>query len=553
MRRIGAYVANWFAMAYREQTPTSPGAASYGLVPRRWFLFLLICYCLAGIALAPAFRYALDTDGIAYISEALKFADGDWFAAVNGHWSPLLPLVLSLLFRLGIPETLAVKVAGLGMGLLTLIGVWRLSARFKLSDAIRKAVLITLGIMILNYALIRPTPDLMAVGLLVFYLTIVFDPGYGQRRYAGMACGFLGACGYFAKAYILPFFVLHFSVMNLFYFCACRGWPQRKKIIGKTVAGFAMLAIVTLPWVGALSAKYHAFSLSTAGAYNWSMRHPDSPGELVPGLGFLPPAHTNDISAWDDPALLPKLPWSPWDSPQNMQHMLRVIMWNGVVITLALVKGSVLAIPIVLLGFLVFAVRWRSWRDLPQWLLPLVTVILFPSGYVLLDVNDRLLWIMNVLILFLGAQLLAGMLERCADRRLTRFWIIVFCLTFAWYPVTRIGLCYNNGKELPVLAEKLRVEYGVGGRLASHNRYRESLFLAYFMKAQYCNTPRHDWSEAEIVKQLQALNVDCYIVWNDGQPPPRFLEPYREVTQGAIPALRVYALRADGAPKADPR
>ena len=508
-----------------------------------WFGGLLALYVVLGVLLLPHYLCCLDRDATGYISEARKFAAGHFMAAVNGHWSPLLPLTLAPLLKLGLAEPLAIKLHCLVTGLLTLVGAFRLSFRFRMSPAVRVATWATLVGMTLYYALIRPTPDLLVVGVLCFYLDRVFDPRYGARRWDGLACGLLGACGYFAKAYMLPLFGLHFTLMSLFHFLRAPDTAAQKRVGAHYALGLAVCALVSLPWIAALSVKYHGLTITTAGKNCMNMRHPDLRVELVPGLGFWPPAHPDDLSAWDDPASLPDQPWSPWASWDNFTYAVGFALRNAAKVVMHLQRGSILSAVIAALSLLILAAQRDRWRAAAHWILPLVTLLVFPSGYVPMDVTEQYLWIMNVIILLLGGQLLTRLLAALGGFPRAAV-LALCCASFLVHPLRQLARYWDVNRELPGLAQTLGGRYHIGGRLASHNRYFESLLVAFFLKAQYCNVPRPDWSEETAEKRLAELDVQYYLVWADQAPAPRFVERYPEVTQGQVPGLKVFALRA---------
>lgn len=570
MRSGHSFVESFAAAAYRILAfvgwrdaggwPVDGGGLA-AVAPRRpvmepWLCGLLAVYALAGLLLVSHYQYSLGGDGTAYISEARRVAAGDWWGAVNGQWSPLLPFTLALLFKAGLSETLAFKFHNLAAGLLALAGAYRLSFRFRLSDTARRWTLTTLAVMVLYYALVHASPDLLAVAILAAYSSIVLNPRFGERWWDGSACGALAALGYAAKAYLLPFCVLHLPFVTLIHVVGRSSAAERRRLVAHGVVGMLVLALLSAPWVAALSTKYGGLTTSTAGRNAWSFRHPQMQQELVPGLGFWPPAHAGDISVWDDPASLPALRWSPFESPAHLEYTLEFMAWNVVRTGWYVVCGSVLTLPVMALASLACAVGLARRRFEPHWLLLLGTITLMASGYIPLDVTEQYLWIVNVLGIFMGAQLLAGMFAGSTGPWRTAV-LAVFCATFVLYPLQRLVWHWNVCRELPPLARTLAQTYHVSGRLASHNRYRDSLYVAYYLGASYYNTPRPDWTDDVTEQRLAQLGVDYYLVWGDDASPraadvlevgkevvaPTFARKYKELTGGSLPGLKVFALR----------
>ena len=58
-------------------------------------------------ALYPFYHNYIDPDGVAYLTISKRYADGDFFRAVNGYWSPWSCWLTALLIRLAIPAVAA--------------------------------------------------------------------------------------------------------------------------------------------------------------------------------------------------------------------------------------------------------------------------------------------------------------------------------------------------------------------------------------------------------------------------------------------------------------
>src|SRR5579872_2090388 len=65
----------------------------------------LVLLVLAGVIQAWWTRHLIFSDGISYLDIADSYARGDWHHALNEYWSPLLPWLLAIVFRLFHPST----------------------------------------------------------------------------------------------------------------------------------------------------------------------------------------------------------------------------------------------------------------------------------------------------------------------------------------------------------------------------------------------------------------------------------------------------------------
>lgn len=507
-------------------------------------------YAVLAILLLPFYRYAIDVDGTGYISAARKYASGDFWAAVNGHWSPLLSWLLIPWLKISVPEVLAVKITLALAGLLALAWFIRLANHFALTRPARIMAVFAFMPMGLYYAFDYCTADFLMLSLMLAYLSVLFDPEYPAGRWSGAWCGILGGLAYLAKAYALPFFCLHFSLVSLLHAWRAESAAKRKAIGTQALLGFLCFGLISVPWIGALSHKYGGFTISTGSSYNWSFNNPQAEAQLSIDMGLVPPASAKDISAWDEPPAAPDLQrWSPLDSWNTLKHWLVTLARRTGSTLVIMETGSLLSLPILILSLIACLRDWRNVRRMPRWYLPLLTIMIFPAGYILLWVCERYLWLIVVLPLLLGAQVLSGFLPKCKTRAIGFIMLAVLALSFMVYPVQRLYLCFNNRKNLHHLAGDLKREHHIAGRLASHNRYRESLYLSYFMGAQYYGHTR-GLTGADMQKRLTGMGVNYYLVWNEDdrqpgamQPLPAFLNECEEVPTRPSDGLRIFKLR----------
>ncbi|MBI3985470.1 MAG: hypothetical protein HY343_00995 [Lentisphaerae bacterium] len=521
--------------------------ASRPQVNRRAAAAALALYGVLAAVLLPFYRLSIDPDGTAYISAARKIVAGEFSSAVTGHWSPLLPWLLAPWFRSGFPEVLAIKTTLLLAGVTVLLGFHRLSYRFVIAEPVRTAALFAFVPMVLYYALLYCTPDLIMLSLMLWYLCVLLDPEYAGRAGAGFGCGVLAGVGYLAKAYALPFFCLHFSAVHLFYGLRAECSAARKRVAAQFVLGMLSFALLSAPWIATLSLKYRTFTISSGAGYNWSFNTPSAKDTPSMDLGLNPPRSARDISAWDDLPEKTGIKWSPFDSLGSFGHWVFVMGKNAAKVVVVLEAASVFSLPVVLAGLLVMLLHIRRWRTMPHWSLPLFTLLVFAAGYLPLWIVDRYVWLTIVLVLLLGAQGVSLILPLCGSRAVRVVLTWALALSFVGFPIYRLSNGFNAWQDLQRQSEAIRRDYAVAGHIASNGRFRDSLFLCYFLGAQYYGHTR-GLAEQEMERKLAELGVDYYLVWTGTDrkapvPTPRFLERYREIAPSDFPELRIYSLR----------
>lgn len=156
-------------------------------------------------------------DSTLYLSIAEKYVAGDFKNAINGYWGPLLSWLLVPFLYFGATHLFAVNALALIFGILTLTGFRILSYRFKMSEMTRSTLLVTLVPVLLFVSVIEPM-DFLLLCVLVYYLSVVFKSDYSSTLRNGLISGILGAFAYFSKPYGLPFFISHFTLINVCHF-----------------------------------------------------------------------------------------------------------------------------------------------------------------------------------------------------------------------------------------------------------------------------------------------------------------------------------------------
>jgi len=155
----------------------------------RVFLFSLIIYAISGLFFVYFYRYQLDPDGVSYISIAQKYAAGDFRDAVNCYWPPLLSWLLVPFLLVGIPSLVSTKLLSLCIGLFALIGLRSLCYKFEMPETIRRVVIFSLVIIVLQFAMWIFTPDLLLTCILLYYLNVIFRTDYAEKSFRGAVCG----------------------------------------------------------------------------------------------------------------------------------------------------------------------------------------------------------------------------------------------------------------------------------------------------------------------------------------------------------------------------
>ena len=241
-----------------------------------WLTFLFITLLLVWVG-----RYEVFGDGMAYLDLADKVAAGNWNGLVNAYWSPLYPLLIGIALRLfrvsahqQVPLAHVVNVA-------VYVGVF-IAFEFFLRQIIgersrprqRPSLILRPGWFSVVYLIFlcsftrfyRPdvmTPDALMMVFLFIAGALLSKAREGETRWRDFAFfGLSLALGYLAKAAMFP---MAFVFLLLLLFCS----KGNRRLAGAFLA-FVIFAVVSAPWIYAVSAAKGHFTFGDSGALNYA-------------------------------------------------------------------------------------------------------------------------------------------------------------------------------------------------------------------------------------------------------------------------------------------
>lgn len=517
------------------------------------FYVSVAVYVVVTLALAGRYRYSLYPDATSYLSIAQAYARGQFWDAVNGYWAPLYCWLLAPLLAAGVDRLLAPKVLALVIGTFTLIGLRRLCRRLNLGHTATSMVLIAALPSLICWSLIYVTPDFLLVCVLTWYLSEVlgWSPASGVR--AGLAAGALGGLAYLSKQYALPFVVAHLMLAATLHYHQYRTRTAAIAIRRWGLAAYVALLVVGGPWAVAMSTKYGRLTVATSGTYNWYL---PATGFNVGTRTLAPPPFPGAVSAWVDPTPYAHTAPSRADPARNANPT--VPRWWGVTAALhqaqrdalRLERFSALALPL-LAAAVVLAVRdARRHADYRYAQLALAFTLYF-GGYAIATawMEERLVWIVVILLATLGALLLQRFAIAVPLGPGTRAAAAMLLVLSFWpLPVLRTAQGLDDGRELHETARRLE-RYGVQGRLATLNRYADSLRVAFLGGSAFYGRIAQPLEIETVLGELHAHQIDFLLIWDEERRPEStrvhraLRERFRDVTQGELAELSILDTR----------
>ncbi len=503
-----------------EQTPRVAARPAKLWIP-------VAAYIALSVLLYPQYRYVIGSDGISYISVARHYLAGDWHDAVNLYWGPLYSWLLAIPLALGASGVTATRVVCFAAGLLALCAFARLIALFELSPFVSRLCLWIAAAMIFAFSL-RDEPDLLIAAFLLLYFGWIFDARYSGRARAGLLCGLFGGLAFLTKSYGFVFFAGHFTLMNAVHSTR----SPRRAVLRNFALGCAVFAALAAPWIAAISHKYGHPTIGTTGAFNLRLEGPQSP-DYPQYQRLLDPPNPRALSFWEDPPLDSLPAWSPL-SRAGLGYEARLAAANLKDLSVIWLESSILSIAL-LLAYALWGMSAPPKRV--YWPLPVLTILTYPLGYLLITVVERYMWPATLLFVLAGgtvveAALRSGRMSSAARKTLAA----AFAISFLLLPARNAIGQYNDGRASYQLSREIHTRFPLHGNLAACGNWNDSLYLAYYLDLPFLG----DTTAAE---DLARHNADYYLAWNTCSSIPPSVAAREDITRGTLGALKIYLLK----------
>lgn len=499
-------------------------------------------------------RYILDPDTTAALTLARHFSENRWLDGVSAYWSPLAPILVSFFMRWGFQPLVSAELYCLILGACILwICSWWLNQTLQ-SNTLRFFSLILLMPIVwqMKYRFIDMT--------LCFWLLLFLTCFYNYLKTSNITYFFYtaltAAFSFFTKSYALPFtlvFILVIGVWNIL----LKDKSRFSKI--KTLQFIRLVFFIFLlasTWIlGPLYAKYHRITFGDSGRFAHNIQHPDLNTAYslpIAQIGLIAPPTKFGLSSWDDPIIETSMskPWGVLSSLKNFRHQLYLVarnIYSAILIYKDFSIFSFLIISVLIVYF--FTNKNKISPVVPIFYLNLAT-LLFLSGYLLLFLRDRYIW-MNLLILVITLSILIEKYLLHLKAQLKTILIFLLMISFIIYPYKTLINGANQYKSFYTVANILKENCSLSGAIASNKYYDLSTYLAFHSKNSYFGVPRFDSLSKDIESEISSRNIDYFLFWDPETENAKyaFLSKYKKLTLPKYPdfesKLEIYYLKSN--------
>jgi hypothetical protein len=475
-------------------------------------------------AIFPLYRYALNPDGVSYISLAYQYAQGHWSDAVNAYWGPLLTWLIAGCVFFGLDAVFAAKILQCVIGIALSVSVYIALRKKDVTDAMAIIAAVSFLPVATSMTMLLVNPDALLALLVFWYVFLSPRLLEGGAFRAHCVAGVLGFLMYAAKAYGAMFFVASYAAL-----CAV-AWVRKQQVA--TVKGFAaglfVFLVLSVPWVTALSVKAGRFTVATTPKFNRTYYGPYANNFYGPKV-FLDERH---LSSWDDLTYLDQPEWLNFSDARTVQHQAKTIFLGMRETVVVLFGFSPLVV--VLFGSIFFAAYRRHWRS--ECGVYLGLAVLYCVPYMAVSVKDRFLWPVCLMMYVYLTYAAFHLLRR--NRGVAVAAVLVVALSFA--PVFTLSRYAYAGDDVAALAASIDKHAGPIRLFASDSGWANSLALAAMTRGTYVGML--PVGSEELRALVAAGRLDVYVRWKKASPSCE--------TVGMIPSSDAanYCVKADRRP-----
>lgn len=473
---------------------------------------LLLIYLVAAALLYPFLKYYIDSsDTLQYITIARNYLEGNYADAVNSFWSPLISWLLIPLLLTGIEPLFGFLILQIIIGFFTLRLIFQYIEESGAEKVVRMALNISCIPLVLSYAMLYSTPDLLLLSLYLWFAMLL------KNRRSPLLIGICGAAMYYTKGFGFAFFIVAFACAVIYK--VLTGEIEKKKVAGILVRAYGIFFLLCAPWIYFISKKENHLLFSSAGTNALNLINPEinpNPFDDIhypfeKGMLSEPPSHA--FSAWIYQNRLVETEWSPLASSKDFLHYLKMILRNIVSVVsfhFGMDAGTVLVLTLLLL----FALGKADWRTiLRENAFLLITCITCTSLYILLMTIHRYLWINDITIVILFS---AAVQKLFLWKRWVGFVsLAAFIFLLVYSPIKVISKNINQYKNIYTGSFELKDKYHFGRNVVSlvdsfpDMNHRLSHLVCYYTGARY-----YGMADEHNAAELEKEKIDFALGWD---------------------------------------
>jgi len=479
----------------------------------------LMAYLLVWILLHPYLGYILDSDAIAYLTIARRVNE-DFQASVNGLWSPLNSWLIAPFIQQGLDAWKVAKALNFIFGAIVIVLVHFLFLRFQIKKIIYTILMMALSIAMVYFVYFQMFGDVLQLIFVILYLLVLWSKPFKLNYIHSILCGVIMGIGFYAKAYSLFFFIIHFG-LSLYWFYRHQKISFNRAIISYSL-GIISIFILIFPWTYALHNKYGGWPITGhAGKLNMSW-YINSGKTFNSDIKLLiPPSYNDSPSFWEDPYPSQTNLSSPTSSFNHFIKWMARVAHTLLITVQCYNEISFLGLAILLVSLFYFFYRKSKGSmnddDFYNQLI-IITILVLPLGYWMMHIETRYIWLNVFLLMTLGGVLIEQFKERM-NSRIYVLTVFVFSLSFLITPILGFESLKYKNKDLFEYAQSLK-EHGIQGKFTSNAIDAGRMWvIAYLSNSSFYTIERNDYSLDELLIEMKRYGIQYFVYQSENNKP----------------------------------
>lgn len=480
---------------------------------------LIAFHFLMCLLLLPQFKYCLEADFYSYLSIAEKYVNGDFYHAINPYWSPFFSWLMIPMVWLDLPVLLTFKWIFVVFGAGIIWQFHKLLLAQAVPPVIRFAGTAATTIFCIYFSVYYSMPDIMVVYFYLLYFS--WHKGLFDHRKTAVITGLIAGFCFFVKAYSLPFFLLY-SVLLI-----GSKWLIDKNLKHAEIKNFGVylltMLVVASCWMLPLSIKNGGLTMGSSGSFNYHMKMSDP---YTKQLGYpyedqlLPPPNPTAISYWEDPSTatdqLKK------QSKANLGVQIFITVQNIFILGKSINYYNPLFFMlfiVVVIGIL-RAILNQAVVFKEEVITAALFIGVYPSGYLLLFINERYQWVIYIFVLYISTLVFAHLVKKLALEH-WQVWITsigFFCIT-AYAPTDRMQVTYR--RLAPAQKEDMRKALEIkdiipaGAKIATDKFWGKGLVTAFVNDNQFYGVFKENQTSDELISDIQRYQIEYVLLYTE--------------------------------------
>ena len=224
---------------------------------------------------------------------------------------------------------------------------------------------------------------------------------------------------------------------------------------------------------------------------------------------------------------------------------MSLIWYNTLKIGSILTYFSFLSILIIFSYIILYLKKPRDLISQTEIIYPLIALFVSAGGYVVILVEARYIWLINILLILMGGYLLNLLFKRNFfnnqhSTKIKTIILLIFAFSFIIFPMTNLIQNIHTGEDIYNISTVLN-QQGVHGNVATNDKLIDMEDLKYYVNINLPNQSKLDINDREFQNELKNNKINYYFVWGNNNN-ETLLSRYNSINNGNISNLRIYII-----------